>query len=154
MRQLWYFSGVCLVQSCSEVLLMNPLILCCCLFLVSLAVCKANRDYWHKRQRNHFSITLCVTLWLNSRKSVMKSWRPRRIFFFFAINCDLLSSLDNVIGITVMFQSAVVRTQWVRSGAMGRLWHNYKERTLKRMKSRSFMLACVRHVECMWTGTF
>lgn len=74
--------------------------------------------------------------------------------FFFAINCDLLSSLDNIIGITVMFQSTVVRTQWVRSGAMGRLWHNYKERTLKRMKSRSFMLACVRHVECMRTGTF
>lgn len=69
---LWKSCGISvasiLFRDCSEVLLMSPLILCCCLPLVSFAVCKANRGYWHKMQRNHLSTALCATLWFNSRK--------------------------------------------------------------------------------------
>lgn len=131
---------------------MRPLIFCYCLLLVScFCLCEANKDCRHVRQLSHFSIT---HVWLCDSAAGSKWWRAdgKKLFYllwikrFFAIDCDLiLSSLDNII---------VVKSLCVRSGVMDRFWHNYKERRLKRMISRSPMITCVHHVWCMGMGTF
>lgn len=41
-----------------------------------------------------------------------------------------------------MLLSTMAKTVCVRTGAMMRLWHKYKEERLERMRCRSFMIAC------------
>lgn len=103
------------LNKAGDVLLMSPLIFCFCLFLVPFTLNKAS---CHKRQQSHFSNTH-VLLWDSTAGSQRLRADGHKGFFFTDCNL-LLSSLDNI---------TMLSKHWcVRNGAMGRLWHDYKDR--------------------------